>query len=185
MQTWPEGQAFAQAPQLFGSRVVSTHSPEQVISGDGHETWQTPLTESLPAPQAWPQAPQLFGSLRLSTQTPPQNTSRVGQLQRPETQTCFGIPLDVGAARTRAHLLAHAGGRSRRPRRRSAWHEPAAEQPADNKSPRAWRGHAPRQIVEPRRRGSHGNPPNVRAPPGRLSRRRRVLSTFRRSPAAQ
>jgi hypothetical protein len=61
----------AQAPQLSGSVVVSTHALPQATSGDVQLTPQTPALQSgapASAEQMIPQPPQLFGSLWVRVQ---------------------------------------------------------------------------------------------------------------------
>jgi hypothetical protein len=41
-QDWPEGQALPQLPQLFGSKLVSTHLPLQSVEPPVQESWQLP-----------------------------------------------------------------------------------------------------------------------------------------------
>jgi hypothetical protein len=76
----------AVAPQLARLVCGSTQTPPQLTWLPGHDTWQTPLPQTLPAPQAVPAlpppsvepqpavAPQYVRSLLGSTQTPPQLT---------------------------------------------------------------------------------------------------------------
>lgn len=62
---------LAQAPQLLGSEVRSTHEPLQSVRLP-QLVVQPPLEHTWPVEQVVPQAPQLVGSVCSSTQLPPQ-----------------------------------------------------------------------------------------------------------------
>ena len=77
-----------QAPQLAGSRVVSTQRPLQIIVG---QTRQAPAMQVSLAMQIFPQAPQLSGSSGAFTQMPPQLIVGVAQPAHiPFSQVCPG-----------------------------------------------------------------------------------------------
>ena len=59
-----------QEPQLSGSLMVSTHTPEQFTVPGGHA--HTPFEQSWPDEQTLPQAPQLLRSTFVSVQPPAQ-----------------------------------------------------------------------------------------------------------------
>jgi hypothetical protein len=68
----PVAHATPQAPQLFGSVIVSEQTPGLVLlapqSMSPFGQAQTPDTQAAPTAHAFPQAPQLFGSFVVSTQ---------------------------------------------------------------------------------------------------------------------
>ncbi len=62
-----------QAPQLFGSRVVSTQvalAPLPQVVSDPQDTWHVPPEQNCPAAQAFPQAPQFALLLVMFTSQP-------------------------------------------------------------------------------------------------------------------
>jgi hypothetical protein len=64
-QVLPRPQRLPHVPQLFGSVVVSVHSPLQLVSPPPQT--HAPLVHDAPVPQALPHAPQSNGSLVRST----------------------------------------------------------------------------------------------------------------------
>jgi hypothetical protein len=76
-----------QAPQLFGSTVVSMQVPPQLVCEPGQ--LQTPAWQEPRPGQALPQLPQFAASRIRSAQLPLQTTRPAGQLpvQAPPAQT--------------------------------------------------------------------------------------------------
>jgi hypothetical protein len=64
------GQAFAHAPQLASSVLVSTHAPPQSVVPAGQFVVQAPFEHTWLAPQVLPHVPQFFGSLVRSLHVP-------------------------------------------------------------------------------------------------------------------
>jgi hypothetical protein len=76
LQAPPIGQFAQVAPQLFGSLLVSVHTPQVVLQpGQVHWALHVPLLQNWPLPQMVPQVPQLLLFELVSTQMPPQFTS--------------------------------------------------------------------------------------------------------------
>jgi hypothetical protein len=85
-QDCPTPQSCPQEPQFWGSVLVSTQAPEQLVSLGAHPDWHSePLQTGFGGWQVWPQLPQLLGSVAVFTQTPP-------QLVRPFGQTSTQLP---------------------------------------------------------------------------------------------
>jgi hypothetical protein len=79
------GQALPQAPQLFGSPVMSVQVPKQSVWPEGH--WQVPPLQVAVLGQLLPQVPQLCGSVPVLVQLPEQEVSPVGHEQAPDLHT--------------------------------------------------------------------------------------------------
>lgn len=66
-------QVVPHVPQLFGSKSVSVHEPEQTSSVDAHDPAQAPSLQTSPVAQALLQAPQFAGSTSVFVQVPLQS----------------------------------------------------------------------------------------------------------------
>jgi hypothetical protein len=82
-QTVPLAHMCVQKPQLFGSVLVLTQTPVQLVVPLGQPVPQLPFAQVWPEAQTLPQAPQLLGSEPRFTHAPVQSVCPVGQPHSP------------------------------------------------------------------------------------------------------
>jgi hypothetical protein len=82
----PPVQMTPQAPQFWGSVVVSTHALPHASVIAEHDGAHALEAQTSPVAHVMPHAPQLPGSVVRSTQRPPQFFCPAGQRQTPFTQ---------------------------------------------------------------------------------------------------
>ena len=143
----PLAQIVLQAPQLFGSDSVSTHTPPQETRP--FRQVQAPITHEVPPVHAVPHPPQLLLSLWAFTQELPQGLRPTGQItpHTPAVQSCplgqtlpqapqllpsvvvlvQALPVQVGVAP--AHAMQAAPPLPHAPLAVPGWHAPPTQQP--------------------------------------------------------
>jgi hypothetical protein len=92
LQTWPEGHALPQAPQLSALVSRRTHRPSHSVCPAGHEPTQEPPTHTWPEEQTVPQVPQLSGLVSNVAQASVHSVRPTAQELVLGKSTYFGSP---------------------------------------------------------------------------------------------